>query len=79
VLRGLVEDESRTQRICDDIAAAKGTGHHCLGLTRWTEDLDALVDALRARGVQPLVLHGQLGRRARTDGPARSPVGFDFG
>ncbi len=66
LLHGLVEDEQRTGMICDDIAAATAAGRNSLVLTRWTEHLDSIVEALTARGLEPLVLHGQLGKRART-------------
>jgi superfamily II DNA or RNA helicase len=66
LLRGLVEDEQRTATICDDIAGAVTAGRNSLVLTRWTEHLESIVDTLKARGLDPLVLHGQLGKRART-------------
>jgi superfamily II DNA or RNA helicase len=64
--RGLVEDSERTGAICADIAAATANGRNCLVLTRWTEHLDLIVAALEERGVHPLVLHGQMGKKART-------------
>lgn len=63
--RGLVEDATRTAALCDDIAAAASRGRNCLVLTRWTEHLDAITETLSARRVEPLVLHGQLGKKAR--------------
>ncbi len=64
--RELVEDEVRTAGICDDVATASVNGRNCLVLTRWTEHLDLIAAALRSRGVNPLVLHGQMGKKART-------------
>jgi len=63
--RGLVEDHQRTAAICADIARAANGGRHCLVLTRWTEHLDLLTEQLETRGVVPLVLHGQMGKKAR--------------
>ena len=63
--RGVVEDRARTAAICDDIAAASGRGRNCLVLTRWTEHLNSITESLSARGLEPLRLHGQLGKRAR--------------
>lgn len=67
VFRAIVEDDRRTQRIAADIVAAAARGRNCLVLTRWTEHLESITAALRARGAQPLVLHGQLGKKARTE------------
>ncbi len=64
--RELVEDDVRTAAICDDVATASVNGRNCLVLTRWTEHLDLIAAALKSRGVDPLVLHGQMGKKART-------------
>jgi DNA or RNA helicases of superfamily II len=66
IYRGLVEDTKRTEAICDDIAAAVGAGRNCLVLTRWTEHLELIVETLTERGIEPLVLHGKMGKKART-------------
>lgn len=66
VFRGLVEDDARTATICDDIVSAAAEQRNCLVLTRWTEHLELIASALDARGVRPLVLHGQMGKKART-------------
>jgi superfamily II DNA or RNA helicase len=63
--RGLVEDDQRTAAICHDIATAADSGRNCLVLTRWTEHLTALARRLDDHGVHPLVLHGQMGKKAR--------------
>jgi superfamily II DNA or RNA helicase len=63
--RGLVEDDQRTAAICEDIATAARVGRNCLVLTRWTEHLIAIADRLVEHGVDPLVLHGQMGKKAR--------------
>ena len=64
--RELVEDDERTAAICSDIATASVSGRNCLVLTRWTEHLDLITKSLQARGVNVLVLHGQMGKKART-------------
>jgi superfamily II DNA or RNA helicase len=63
--RGLVEDRQRTAAICDDIAAARESGRRCLVLTRWTEHLDSITESLAAKGIEALVLQGQMGKKAR--------------
>jgi superfamily II DNA or RNA helicase len=63
--RGLVEDSLRTSAICDDIAQAMLAGRNCLVLTRWTEHLVLITEMLAERGVDALVLHGQMGKKAR--------------
>jgi superfamily II DNA or RNA helicase len=61
----LVEDASRTAAICADVAVAVAAGRNCLVLTRWKEHLDSISEILRARGVEILVMHGQMGKKAR--------------
>ena len=63
--RGLVEDSQRTAGICDDIAKARDAGRHCLVLTRWTEHLDSITELLAMKGIEALVLQGQMGKKAR--------------
>jgi len=65
IFRDLVEDDTRTRGICDDIHDAVTSGRNCLVLTRWTEHLNAIVQIL-AENLEPLVLHGQMGTKART-------------
>jgi superfamily II DNA or RNA helicase len=65
VFRALVEDDTRTHQIAGDVAAAVGAGRNVLVLTQWTDHLDALAEELRQRGLEPLVLKGGLGKKAR--------------
>ena len=65
LMRGLVEDERRTTTICGDIAVSVAAGRNCLVLTRWKEHLDRLAAGLDERGLEPLVLYGGLGKKAR--------------
>ena len=66
VFRGLVEDRQRTTAICQDIAAAAHARRNCIVLTRWKEHLDAIAQSLTTLGIDPLVLHGDMGKKART-------------
>jgi superfamily II DNA or RNA helicase len=63
--RGLVEDAVRTTAICEDIVFSARAGRNCLVLSRWTEHLDALTETLATKGVEALVLKGQMGKKAR--------------
>ncbi|MHB8671090.1 MAG: TOTE conflict system archaeo-eukaryotic primase domain-containing protein [Acidimicrobiales bacterium] len=63
--RGLVADDARTRRICDDVSTATTEGRNCLVLSRWTEHLERITENLRARGLEPLVLRGGMGKKAR--------------
>lgn len=65
VFRGLVTDPERIITVCDDICSAFEEGRNSLVLTRWTEHLEAIVTELTGRGMQPLVLRGGLGKKAR--------------
>jgi superfamily II DNA or RNA helicase len=65
VFRALVEDDIRTHQIAGDVAAAVTAGRNVLVLTQWTDHLDALDAELRQRGLEPLVLKGGLGKKAR--------------
>jgi superfamily II DNA or RNA helicase len=65
VFRGLVEDEARTGQICADIAAASHAGRNCLVLSQWTEHLARLKAQLEVEGLQPDVLQGGMGKKAR--------------
>lgn len=65
VFRALVNDEARTRQIAADVALAVRGGRNVLVLTQWTDHLDALAVELQQRGVEPLVLKGGLGKKAR--------------
>lgn len=56
----IVEDAGRTVQVCDDVAGAMRAGRNCLVLSGRTQHVDLLADGLRDRGLEPLVLHGQL-------------------
>ncbi len=65
VFRALVEDQARTCQIAADVTAAAREGRNVLVLTQWTDHLDALAAELQQRGIEPLVLKGGLGKKAR--------------
>ena len=44
-----------------------GAGRKCLVLTRWKEHLDKIGAGLEQRGLEPLLLHGGLGKKARSE------------
>jgi len=65
IFRGLVDDEARTRQICADVAAAGRAGRNCLVLSQWTEHLARLQAQLEVLGLQPDVVHGGVGKKAR--------------
>jgi superfamily II DNA or RNA helicase len=65
VFRLLVEDNERTQLVCEDVVQALQAGQRCLVLSQWREHCQLLANALRARGANPLSLDGSLGKRAQ--------------
>ena len=65
VFRALVEDQVRTRQIAADVTAAVREGRNVLVLTQWTDHLDALAAEVSQRGMEPLVLRGGLGKKAR--------------
>jgi superfamily II DNA or RNA helicase len=67
VLRDLVADEARTALIASHVAEAVDRGRNCLVLSQWRTHLESLQQQLTARGLEPLVLRGGLGKRARAD------------
>ena len=62
--RALVEDDTRTEQLCANVANAVARGRNCLVLTQWSEHLVRVADSLRGRGVEPLVLRGGIGKKA---------------
>jgi superfamily II DNA or RNA helicase len=65
VFRLLVDNEPRTALVCDDVLAALAEGRRCFVLSQWKQHCQLLAEAIRSRGVTPLVLEGGLGKRAR--------------
>ncbi len=65
VFRSVVEDDDRTRQICADIAAAVRLGRNCLVLSQWTAHVARIVEDLRGLSLEPLVLQGGMGKKAR--------------
>jgi superfamily II DNA or RNA helicase len=66
LFRLLVHDEERSALICGDVIEALAEGRRCLVLSQWKEHCLLLADRLRSSDVEPIVLEGGLGKRART-------------
>ncbi|MEP7025780.1 MAG: DEAD/DEAH box helicase family protein, partial [Actinomycetota bacterium] len=58
IYRDLVADGNRTAQIANDVAEAVTRGRHCLVLTQWTAHLSHLDQALRDKGLDPIILRG---------------------
>jgi superfamily II DNA or RNA helicase len=71
IYRDLVSDDNRTAQVADDVAEAISRGRHCLVLTQWTAHLERLAAALRERALDPVVLRGGMGAKARAAALAR--------
>jgi superfamily II DNA or RNA helicase len=65
IYRDLVANHARTTQVITDVVAALARGRHCLVLTQWTAHVDALTTALHDQGLDPVVLHGGMGVKAR--------------
>ncbi len=61
----IVADNERTSLICDDIAAATVGGRRSIVLSQWKRHCVAITQALTERGIEPILLHGDLGKRER--------------
>lgn len=65
IYRDLWADSARNTAITEDISDAIGRGRNCLVLTQWIAHVELLVEELRNRGHQPVVLQGGMGARAQ--------------
>jgi superfamily II DNA or RNA helicase len=65
VLRTVAEDEDRNALVCADIEAAAFDGRNCLVLTQRTDHIERLVARMEGHGLEPLVLRGGTGKKAR--------------
>ncbi len=61
----LVDDHDRTLQVCDDIQTALAAGRRCIVLSQWKRHCLAITQDLIERGIDPILLHGQLGARER--------------
>jgi hypothetical protein len=58
IYKDLIASDERTRQIIADVTAALTKGRNCLVLTNWTSHLQAIADALRALGHDPVTLKG---------------------
>ena len=65
IYKDLAANHARNAQIIDDVTAAHARGRHCLVLTQWVHHLAALDALLRERGLDPVVLRGGTGAKAR--------------
>ena len=78
IYRSLVADEDRIQQLVNHIRHALQRRRHCVVLTQWTEHVQRIADALRAENLNPAILIGGIGARARKnilDGLVPTPDG----
>ena len=65
VFRAIVDDDERTAIICADVRAAVEKGRRCIVLTQWSDHVARIGDYLTASGVDPIVMTGAMGKKAR--------------
>jgi superfamily II DNA or RNA helicase len=66
LFRLLVQDQERIGLVCDDVIESLAERRRCLVLSQWKEHCALLADRLRSSDVEPIVLEGGLGKRARS-------------
>ena len=66
VHRDLAADPARNDQILADVVDAHARGRHCLVLAQRTAHVDHLAAGLTGLGLEPVVLKGGMGARART-------------
>jgi superfamily II DNA or RNA helicase len=71
IYKDLIGSGDRNQQVIADVAAAFSQGRNCLVLTNWTSHLQAIADALRTLGHDPVTLKGGMGARDRAAALAR--------
>ena len=71
IYKDLIASGERTRQVIADVAAALGQGRNCLVLTNWTRHLQAIADALRDLGHDPVTLKGGMGAKDRAAALAR--------
>ena len=71
VYRDLVADQARTDQVVADVVRAADQGRHCLLLSQWTGHVELFAAALTAHGLDPVVLRGAMGAKARAAALAR--------
>ena len=71
IYKDLAADEVRSRQIVQDVIGARTRGRHCLVLTQWVGHLTTLDSLLREHGLDPVVLRGGTGAKARATALAR--------
>jgi superfamily II DNA or RNA helicase len=71
IYKDLIASAERTRQVIADVAVALGQGRNCLVLTNWTSHLQAIADALRDLGHDPVILKGGMGAKDRAAALAR--------
>lgn len=71
VYRDLAADEARNAQIVHDVTEAAARRRNCLVLTTRTDHLERLADLLRGEDLDPVVLRGGMGTKARAAASAR--------
>jgi superfamily II DNA or RNA helicase len=71
IYKNLIASDERTRQVIVDVTAALTKGRNCLVLTNWTRHLQAIADALRALGHDPITLKGGMGAKDRAAALAR--------
>lgn len=74
IYRDLVADQARVEQVVMDVISAMDRQRHCLVLTQWTAHVDHIVDQLKAKGREPVVLTGRLKARERAEAMRRLEV-----
>jgi len=65
IYKNLIASGERTRQVITDVAAVLGQGTNCLDITNWTSHLQAIADALRGLGHDPVTLKGGMGAKDR--------------
>jgi superfamily II DNA or RNA helicase len=74
VHRELAANPARNEQILADVADAHTRGRHCLVLAQRTVHVDQLAAALTEHGLDPVILKGGMGARARAAATERLAV-----
>ena len=72
--RHLAADPDRNEQVLADVIDAHARGRHCLVLAQRTAHVDHLAAGLADRGLDPVVLKGGMGARARTAATKRLSI-----
>lgn len=65
IYKDMAGDQARNTQIIEDVVTAHSRARHCLVLTQWVDHLQLLDGLPRERGLDPVVLRGGTGAKAR--------------